>query len=230
MLNSPCNPTGGVYSRHELQGLANVIADAGLYVITDEIYEKLLYDDAEHVSIATLHPKLIDKTLTVNGVSKAYAMTGWRVGYGAGPQELINHMIKIQSQETTNTCSISQYAALAALTGPQDCVEEMRQAFAKRRDQIVQGLNNLPGIHCPTPQGAFYAFPDVSQLLGTTSTWGKINTDVDLCNFILEEARVACVPGAGFGTSGYLRFSYATSPEEIDNALDRIKAALTQLN
>lgn len=230
MLNSPCNPTGGVYSRQDLQTLADVIAGAGLYVITDEIYEKLLYDDTEHVSIATLHPELMDKTLTVNGVSKAYAMTGWRVGYGAGPQELINHMIKIQSQETTNTCSISQYAALAALTGPQDCVEEMRQAFAERRDQIVQGLNNLPGIHCPTPQGAFYAFPDVSELIGTSSAWGKINSDVDLCNFVLDEARVACVPGAGFGTSGYLRFSYAASPDEIDNALNRIAAALTQLN
>ena len=219
MLNSPCNPTGGVYSRQDLQAIADVIAGAGLYVITDEIYEKLLYDDAEHVSIAALLPELMAKTLTVNGVSKAYAMTGWRVGYGAGPQELINNMIKVQSQETTNTCSISQYAALAALNGPQDCVETMRRAFAERRDQIVQGLNALPGFRCPTPQGAFYAFPDITELFEKSSSWGKITSDVDLCNFILDEARVACVPGAGFGTSGYLRFSYAASSQDIQEAV-----------
>ncbi|MFT5365774.1 MAG: aspartate aminotransferase [Candidatus Latescibacterota bacterium] len=230
MLNSPCNPTGGVYSRQDLQAIADVIAGAGLYVITDEIYEKLLYDDAEHVSIAALLPELMAKTLTVNGVSKAYAMTGWRVGYGAGPQELINNMIKVQSQETTNTCSISQYAALAALNGPQDCVETMRKAFAQRRDQIVQGLNALPGFRCPTPQGAFYAFPDITELFGKSSNWGKITSDVDLCNFILDEARVACVPGAGFGTSGYLRFSYAASSQDIQEALNRIAATITQLN
>jgi aspartate aminotransferase len=230
MLNSPCNPTGGVYSRQDLQAIADVIAGAGLYVITDEIYEKLLYDDAEHVSIAALLPELMAKTLTVNGVSKAYAMTGWRVGYGAGPQELINNMIKVQSQETTNTCSISQYAALAALNGPQDCVETMRRAFAERRDQIVQGLNALPGFRCPTPQGAFYAFPDITELFEKSSSWGKITSDVDLCNFILDEARVACVPGAGFGTSGYLRFSYAASSQDIQEALNRIAATITQLN
>ena len=230
MLNSPCNPTGGVYSRKDLKAIADVVAGAGIYVITDEIYEKLLYDDAEHVSIAALHPELMEKTLTVNGVSKAYAMTGWRVGYGAGPQDLITNMIKVQSQETTNTCTISQYAALAALNGPQDCVEIMRKAFAERRDQIVTGLNTLPGITCPTPQGAFYAFPDVSQLLGTSCAWGTITSDVDLCNFLLDEARVACVPGAGFGTSGYLRFSYAASTNDIQEALNRISTALTQLN
>lgn len=230
MLNSPCNPTGGVYAPSNLQELADVIAGAGIYVITDEIYEKLLYDGAEHVSIATLRPELMDKTLTVNGVSKAYAMTGWRVGYGAGPQDLITNMIKVQSQETTNTCTISQYAALAALNGPQECVETMRKAFAKRRDQIVNGLNALPGIQCPMPQGAFYAFPDVTQLFGTSCSWGTITSDVDLCNFLLDEARVACVPGAGFGTSGYLRFSYAASTEDIQEALNRIAQALTQLN
>jgi aspartate aminotransferase len=230
MLNSPCNPTGGVYTRNELHALADVIASAGIYVITDEIYEKLLYDGAEHVSIATLLPELMDKTLTVNGVSKAYAMTGWRVGYGAGPQALITHMIKIQSQETTNTCSISQYAALAALNGPQDCVETMRVAFEKRRDQFVDGLNAIPGFQCPTPQGAFYAFPDVTQLIGKSSAWGKINSDIDLCNFLLDEARVACVPGAGFGTMNYLRFSYAASSQDLQEALSRIKTAITQLN
>ncbi|MBT3606185.1 MAG: pyridoxal phosphate-dependent aminotransferase [Candidatus Latescibacteria bacterium] len=230
MLNSPCNPTGGVYSHSDLQAIADVIAWAGIYVITDEIYEKLLYDGAQHISIASLIPELMNKTLTVNGVSKAYAMTGWRVGYGAGPQDLIANMIKVQSQETTNTCSISQYAALEALNGPQGCVETMRQAFEKRRNQIVEGLNNLPGFQCRTPQGAFYAFPDVTKLFGASSSWGKIESDIDLCNFLLDEARVACVPGAGFGTSGYLRFSYAASSQDIQEALDRIQTALTQLN
>jgi aspartate aminotransferase len=230
MLNSPCNPTGGVYTRQDLRAIADVIADAGLYVIADEIYEKLLYDGVEHVSIAGLRPELMDKTLTVNGVSKAYAMTGWRVGYGAGPQALIANMIKVQSQETTNTCSISQYAALAALEGPQECVETMRKAFSQRRDQIVAGLNALPGFVCPTPQGAFYAFPDVAELFGTSCAWGAITSDVDLCNFLLDEARVACVPGAGFGTSGYLRFSYTAAAEDIEEALNRLAAAITKLH
>lgn len=230
MLNSPCNPTGGVYGRDTLATLAQIIAEAGLYVITDEIYEKLLYGDAEHVSIATLHPQMMARTLTVNGVSKAFAMTGWRVGYGAGPQDLIAHMIKVQSQETTNTCTISQYAALAALEGPQDCVETMRQAFAQRRAFFIDGLNDIPGFSCPLPEGAFYAFPNISKLLGTSSPWGHINTDIDLCNYLLDEAHVACVPGAGFGTSGYLRFSYAASHEELENALKRIKTAVSKLN
>ena len=162
-----------------------MIAGANIYVIADEIYEKLLYEDAEHVSIGALLPELADRTLTVNGVSKSYAMTGWRVGYGAGPQNLIDLMIKVQTQETTNTCTISQYAALEALTGPQDCVEVMRRAYVKRRNQIVSRLNQMPGV--------------------------------------------ACVPGTGFGAPGYLRFSYAASPEQIARGMDRIEAALTAL-
>lgn len=230
LLNSPCNPTGAVYSRENLKALADVIASAGIYIIADEIYEKLLYDGVEHLSIAALLPDLKERTLTVNGVSKSYAMTGWRVGYGAGPQDLIDLMIKIQTQETTNTCSISQYAALEALRGPQDCVETMRQAFASRRDQIVARLNEMPGIHCNTPQGAFYVFPNISELIGKTSDWGPIDDDVALCNFILEEARVACVPGTGFGAPGFLRFSYAAAPEQISEALSRIDAALTKIS
>ena len=230
LLNSPCNPTGAVYTRENLSALADVIADANIYVIADEIYEKLLYEDAEHVSIAALLPELADKTLTVNGVSKSYAMTGWRVGYGAGPQNLIDLMIKVQTQETTNTCSISQYAALEALTGPQDCVEVMRRAYVKRRDQIVSRLNQMPGVSCNMPQGAFYVFPDISEHIGKSSACGRIDSDVALCNFLLEEARVACVPGTGFGTPGYLRFSYAASPEQIARGMDRIEAALTALS
>lgn len=229
LFNSPCNPTGAVYSHKNLKALANVIAEAGIYIIADEIYEKLLYDGAEHVSIATCHPALPQRTLTVNGMSKAYAMTGWRVGYGAGPKDLINLMIKVQSQETTNTCTISQYAAIEALTGPQDSVETMRQAFQLRRDQIVDRLNAIPGFLCDVPQGAFYVFPDVTALFGKSCAWGTLKNDIDVCNFLLDEARVAGVPGAGFGVSGYLRFSYAAAPQHIDQAMTRIEEAVSKL-
>ena len=230
LLNSPCNPTGTVYTRENLNALADVIAGANIYVIADEIYEKLLYENAEHVSIGALLPELADRTLTVNGVSKSYAMTGWRVGYGAGPQNLIDLMIKVQTQETTNTCTISQYAALEALTGPQGCVEVMRRAYVKRRNQIVSRLNRMPGVFCNMPRGAFYVFPDISEYIGKSSSCGRIDSDVALCNFLLEEARVACVPGTGFGAPGYLRFSYAASPEQIARGMDRIEAALTALS
>ncbi|MDA0748020.1 MAG: pyridoxal phosphate-dependent aminotransferase [bacterium] len=224
MLNSPCNPTGEVYTRQELQALADVIAEAGIYVISDEIYEKLLYDGAEHVSIAALHPTVAEKSLIVNGVSKAYAMTGWRVGYGAGPQDLMSLIAKVQSQETTNTCTVSQYAALEALTGPQDCVEQMRRAFQQRRDFVVSRLNQVPGITCRNPHGAFYAFPNVSAFFGK----GTIQNDFDLFNYLLDNAKVGCVPGSGFGADAYLRFSYAASMEQLEEALGRIERALGQ--
>ena len=230
LLNSPCNPTGAVYTRDTLAALAEVIAQANIYVIADEIYEKLLYDNAEHVSIAALMPELAEKTLVVNGVSKSYAMTGWRVGYGAGPQNLIDMMIKVQTQETTNTCTISQYAALEALTGPQDCVETMRRAFATRRDQIVSRLNQMPRVSCPSPRGAFYVFPDISELIGKSSPRGRIDSDVSLCDYLLDEAGVACVPGTGFGAPGYLRFSYAASPEQIAQGMDRMEVALGRID
>lgn len=230
LLNSPCNPTGAVYTRDTLAALAEVIAQANIYVIADEIYEKLLYDNAEHVSIAALMPELAEKTLVVNGVSKSYAMTGWRVGYGAGPQNLIDLMIKVQTQETTNTCTISQYAALEALTGPQDCVETMRRAFATRRDQIVSRLNQMPRVSCPSPRGAFYVFPDISELIGKSSPRGRIDSDVSLCDYLLDEAGVACVPGTGFGAPGYLRFSYAASPDQIAQGMDRMDVALGRID
>ena len=230
LLNSPCNPTGAVYTRDTLAALAEVIAQANIYVIADEIYEKLLYDNAEHVSIAALMPELAEKTLVVNGVSKSYAMTGWRVGYGAGPQNLIDLMIKVQTQETTNTCTISQYAALEALTGPQDCVETMRRAFATRRDQIVSRLNQMPRVSCPSPRGAFYVFPDISELIGKSSPRGRIDSDVSLCDYLLDEAGVACVPGTGFGVPGYLRFSYAASPDQIAQGMDRMEVALGRID
>ena len=229
LLNSPCNPTGEVYTREEIHALAEVIADAGIFVISDEIYEKILYDGVTHVSIAALNPAVKEKTLVVNGVSKAYAMTGWRVGYAAGSPDLMALIGKVQSQETTNTCTVSQWAALEALSGPQEGVETMRQAFLARRDVIVSRLNAIPGVTCRNPQGAFYVFPDVSALYGRSAGPNPIRNDLDLCNYLLDSAKVAGVPGSGFGADKHVRFSYATSMAQIQEAMDRIDRAVGQL-
>ncbi|MDE2889116.1 MAG: pyridoxal phosphate-dependent aminotransferase [Gemmatimonadota bacterium] len=224
LLNSPCNPTGEVYTPGELCAIADVIADAGIFVISDEIYEKIIYDPARHVSIAAVHPDVVRRTLIVNGFSKAYAMTGWRVGYGAGPPELMRLIAKVQSQETTNTCTISQYAAIEALTGTQESVDAMRDEFRKRRDLIVERLNCLPGVSCRLPQGAFYAFPDVAGLFGE-----RVRNDVELANYLLEEAMTGCVPGSGFGSGNHLRFSYAASLPMLHEAMDRIEDAVSRI-
>ena len=224
LLNSPCNPTGEVYTPDEMSALADVIAEAGIYVISDEIYEKIIYDGAEHVSIAAAHPEIKCRTLVVNGFSKAYAMTGWRVGYGAGPPDLMKLIAKVQSQETTNTCTISQYAAIEALNGTQESVETMRTAFQERRNVIVGRLNRMPCVSCRLPRGAFYAFPNVSALYG-----GRIKNDIDLANYLLEEAGTGCVPGSGFGSGDHLRFSYAASLPRIHEAMDRVEAAIRRI-
>jgi len=166
----------------------------------------------------------------VNGVSKTYAMTGWRVGYGAGSAELVRLMAKVQSQETTNTSTISQYAAVEALTGPQECVEEMRDAFSERRRMVVDRLNAMPGIHCPLPTGAFYVFPDVSGLLGRAVGSRTVRTDLDLCEYLLDASRVAAVAGTGFGAPGHIRISYAESQQTLARAMDRIHAAVAELH
>ena len=224
LFNSPCNPTGEVYTPSELSELANVIGDAGIYVISDEIYEKIIYENAEHVSIASMNKAVKAKTMVVNGFSKAYAMTGWRVGYGAGPHDLMKLVAKVQTQETTNTCTVSQHAALEALEGPQDSVESMRLAFQSRRDLIVDRLNRIDGVSCRIPKGAFYVFPDISRLLR-----GNIQNDFDLFNLFLSEAGVGCVPGSGFGDGNHLRFSYATSEQEINSAVDSIEEVVANL-
>ena len=223
-LNSPCNPTGEVYTPGELGALGDVIADAGIFVISDEIYEKIIYDPARHVSIAAAHPGAGCRTLVVNGFSKAYAMTGWRVGYGAGPPDLMRLIARVQSQETTNTCTISQYAAIEALTGTRENVETMRDAFQERRDQIVARLNRMPGVSCRLPQGAFYAFPNVSGLYGE-----RVRNDVELTNYLLDEAMTGCVPGSGFGSGDHLRFSYAASLPMIHEAMDRVEDAVSRI-
>lgn len=229
ILNSPSNPSGMVYSRAELQALAEVAVAHGIYVLSDEIYEMLIYDGAEHHSIAALGPEIKELTLVVNGVSKAYSMTGWRIGYAGGPREIIAGMDVIQSQEVSHPSSISQKAAVEALNGPQESVAEMRLAFDARRRYMVERLNDIPGVSCPLPQGAFYAYPVVSPFYGRRAGKWEIADSVSLCEYLLEEAKIACVPGAGFGTEEHIRLSYATSLEKIEQAMDRLEAALERL-
>ena len=229
LINSPSNPSGAVYSREELAALGEVALEHGLYVLSDEIYEKLVYDGAEHVSTAQLSPELKARTIVVNGVSKTYAMTGWRIGYAAGPGDVIGLMDKAQSQTVSHPSSISQKAAVAALEGPQEMVEEMRLEYDRRRRFVVDRLNGLEGVTCALPLGAFYVYPDVSAYFGL-GTGDRVIEDVtDLCDYLLDEARIACVPGPGFGTEAHFRLSYATSMENLRRAMDRLGEALAKL-
>ena len=229
LINSPSNPSGAVYSRQELTALGEVALEHGLYVLSDEIYEKLVYDGAEHVSTAQLSPELKARTIIVNGVSKTYAMTGWRIGYAAGPVDVIGLMDKAQSQTVSHPSSISQKAAVAALEGPQEMVEEMRLEYDRRRRFVVDRLNSLEGVTCALPLGAFYVYPDVSACFGL-GTGDRVIEDVtDLCDYLLDEARIACVPGPGFGTEAHFRLSYATSMENLRRAMDRLGDALAKL-
>jgi aspartate aminotransferase len=223
MLNSPSNPTGSVYTRSELEALADVVLDAGLVVISDEIYERLVFGEARATCFATLRPGLAERTLTVSGASKTYAMTGWRMGWTLGPAHVIKAMGNIQSQQTGSSCSISQYAALAALEGEQDCVERMRKEFEARRDLVCGRLSALPGVRCPLPGGAFYAFFDVSAHFGRTLGGHKINDSAEFCRAALETAHVNLVPGSAFGAEGYVRLSYAASREQLQGGLDRLE-------
>jgi len=226
IMNSPSNPSGMVYTRDELLALVEVLRELEIYTISDEIYEKILYDGAEHYSIASLDPKVFSRTITINGVSKSYSMTGWRIGYAAGPLEVIKAMGKLQSQETSNPCSISQMATIEALTGPQDSVGIMVKAFDERRTYIVDSLNSMEGVTCVKPKGAFYAFPDFSAHYGKSANGKVINGSVDLSSYLLEEMKVGVVPGAGFGADAHLRISYATSMDAIKKALARIEEGL----
>ena len=229
LINSPSNPSGAVYSREELAALGEVALEHGLYVLSDEIYEKLVYDGVEHVSTAQLGPELKARTIIVNGVSKTYAMTGWRIGYAAGPGDVIGLMDKAQSQTVSHPSSISQKAAVAALEGPQEMVEEMRLEYDRRRRFVVDRLNGLKGVTCALPLGAFYVYPDVSACFGL-GTGDRVIEDVtDLCDYLLDEARIACVPGPGFGTEAHFRLSYATSMENLRRAMDRLGEALAKL-
>lgn len=224
ILNSPSNPTGAVYSRDDLLALAEVLlVHPRVLIFSDDIYEHLIFDGAEFRSIAQVEPRLHGRTLTMNGVSKAYAMTGWRIGFGTGPRWLIENMEKLQSQQTSGACTISQHAALAALAGPQDFVEASRQVFQQRRDMMVELLNRAPGLHCDTPGGAFYAFPSCEELIGkTTAADRRLTSDEAVVNALLDEAGVATVHGSAFGLSGYFRIAYALDDRALAQACNAI--------
>ncbi|MCV6547769.1 MAG: pyridoxal phosphate-dependent aminotransferase [Cohaesibacter sp.] len=225
IFNSPSNPSGAAYTRDELKALTDVLVKhPHVWVLTDDMYEHLVYDDFEFVTPVQVEPSLKDRTLTMNGVSKAYAMTGWRIGYAAGPLELIAAMRKIQSQSTSNPTSISQWASVEALNGPQDFIAERGAVFKARRDMVVEKLNACEGLTCPTPEGAFYVFPSCAGTIGKTAPSGKvIETDEDFVTQLLETEGVAVVQGSAFGLAPYFRISYATSTEALEEACARIK-------
>jgi len=230
IMNTPSNPTGIAYSKNELEALASVLLDKGLLVIADDIYEKIIYDGLAFSSLASVNAAMKKLAVVVNGVSKAYAMTGWRIGYAAGPEEIIAAVTKLQSQNTSNPTSISQKAAVEALNGEQDSVTKMVQEFEKRRNIIVEGLNAIPGVTCLLPQGAFYVFPDFSCFYGRSYGGKVITNSTELTAYLLEEANVAVVPGVEFGQDNHIRLSYATSTEQILEGLARIKRAVMNLS
>lgn len=213
VLNSPSNPTGIVYTPEEIAALAKIVVEKDILVVSDEIYEKILYDGAIHRSIASFGPEIFQRSIISNGFAKAFSMTGWRVGYIAGPVEIVKAMTKIQSHSTSNVCTFAQYGAIAALASPQDCIEEMVKAFSERRQYILERVRSLPGLNCPTPNGAFYVFIDISQT-GLKSQ--------DFCQKLLETQKVAAIPGIAFGADDCIRLSYATDLKTIEKGFDRI--------
>ncbi|MFO1129272.1 MAG: pyridoxal phosphate-dependent aminotransferase [Rhodospirillales bacterium] len=231
ILNSPSNPSGAAYTRAEMRRICDVLLDhPQVWVLTDDIYEHVVYDDYRFVTPAQVEPRLYDRTLTLNGCSKSYAMTGWRVGYGAGPKSLINAMNMIQSQSTTHTCSISQAAAAAALDGPHDFLAERNAIFKQRRDLVVSHLNQAAGLSCDTPEGAFYVYPSCAGVIGKRTPSGDtLATDEDFVTYLLEAEGVAVVQGAAFGLSPYFRISYATSTQALEEACRRIIRACNNL-
>jgi aspartate aminotransferase len=232
ILNSPSNPTGAAYTEGELRALADVLLrHPDVWVLTDDMYEHLVYDDFKFTTIAQIEPKLYPRTLTLNGVSKAYCMTGWRIGFAGGPAELIKAMTTIQSQSTSNACSISQAASVEALNGPKDFIPKHNASFKQRRDLVVELLNRAPGIHCPRPEGAFYVYPSCAGTLGKRTPKGKvIENDTDFVEYLLDAEGVAVVQGVAFGLSPHFRISYATSTEALTEACTRIARACAALH
>ncbi|BDA67100.1 aspartate aminotransferase [Calothrix sp. PCC 7716] len=220
ILNSPSNPTGMVYTPEEIKAIADVIVEKDILVVSDEIYEKIIYDGAKHVSIGSLGAEIFARTIISNGFAKGYSMTGWRIGYLAGPDDLIKATITIQSHSVSNVCTFAQYGAIAALNGEQDCVEEMRLAFAKRREVMYDRLNAIPGLSCPKPDGAFYLLPDIKKT-GLKS--------LDFCNKLLEQHQVAVIPGTAFGADDTVRLSYATDMATIEKGMDRLEKFVKSL-
>jgi aspartate aminotransferase len=223
MLNSPCNPTGTVYTRAELEAIVDVMLGTEAAILSDEIYEQLTYGDARPTCVATLRPELKDRTITISGASKSYAMTGWRMGWAIAPAAVVKAMDTIQSQETSCPSSVSQAALIAALDGPQDCVAEMRKEFAARRELTVSLLRAIPGVTLPVPDGAFYAFFDISLYFGKTFGDRKVTDSLSFCTALLEQAHVNLVPGSAFGAEGFVRMSFATSRKTIEEGIARLK-------
>ncbi|MEV4253445.1 pyridoxal phosphate-dependent aminotransferase [Spirillospora sp. NPDC049652] len=225
---SPSNPTGAVYSRDEIEAIGRWAAEHGLWVVTDEIYEHLVYGDAEFHSMPVVVPELADRTLVLNGVAKTYAMTGWRVGWLVGPKDVVKAAGNLQSHATSNVANVSQAAALAAVTGDLSAVAEMRKAFDRRRQTMVRMLNDIPGVVCPEPEGAFYAYPSVKELIGKELRGRRPASSVELAALILEEAEVALVPGEAFGTPGYFRLSYALGDDDLVEGVSRVAKLLSE--
>ena len=232
MMNSPCNPSGAVYSAAELQALGEVLLrHPQVWIMPDDMYEKILYDGNVFATIAQVVPELYDRTLTLNGLSKAYSMTGWRVGYAAGPKALIDAMNMIQSQSTTSTSTISQWASVAALRGPDDFIAANNEIFRQRRDLVVSMLNQAPGLTCPSPGGAFYVYPSCAGLMGRKTPDGKVlQNDADVVTYFLEAEGVACVHGEAFGLSPHFRISYAAATDLLEQACTRIQRACAALS
>jgi aspartate aminotransferase len=226
VINSPSNPTGSAYTRDELEQLAIICIEKNILIIADEIYEKLVYDNFQFTSVAAISNEVKAQTVVVNGVSKSHSMTGWRIGYAAGNEDIISAMTRIQSQSTSNPASISLKAALEALSGPQKETESMRVEFEKRRNYIVERLNGISGVKCFNPKGAFYVFPNITGTLKKDYSGKTVNSSNDLAEYLLEEAQIAVVPGEGFGAPGYMRLSYATSMDNIKTGLDRFEKAV----
>jgi len=230
VINSPSNPTGSAYTKKELERIAEIALSKNFFIISDEIYEKIVYDGFEFASIASLSEEMKERTIIVHGVAKTYAMTGWRIGYTAGSEEIISAMNNIQSQSTSNPTSISQKASVEALTGSQDEVGKMVSAFAQRRNYIVDRLNKIPGVSCYKPIGAFYVFPNFSSYYGKSYQGKRIENSTHLADFFLDVARVAVVPGVEFGADPFQRLSYATSMKDIQEGLKRIEESITKLS
>jgi aspartate aminotransferase len=228
ILCTPSNSTGSAYAEHEMRALLDVLRGHDCWIVVDEIYADLVYDGFQYVTPAVIAPDMRDRILVVDGVAKSYAMTGWRIGWTLGPKHVISAITMIQGQSTTNATAVAQYAALDALTGSQDEVHAMRDAFERRRDVMVDGLNALPGFKCRKPEGAFYAFADCRGLYGLEHEGRPIASDTDVALWLLDRAHVVTVPGSGFGAPGYLRFSYATREDRITTALDVMRGAIAQ--
>ncbi len=230
LFNSPSNPTGAIYGKKDYEAFSDLLLSSDITIISDEIYEKFLYDGASHFSIAALDPALKQKTIVVNGISKTYSMTGWRIGYAAGSAEIVQAMTTLQSQSTSNPTSISQSAAVAALNHGADFISEMVAAFSERRTLMVALLNEIEGVSCTAPPGSFYLFPNVKALIGKEHAHGTIKNTLDLASFLLEEGGVTTIPGEAFGAPGYLRLSFASSKPVLSAGMEKIKKAISMLS